>query len=83
MSEEKEKTVQERLNAAVEDETLRGWRLMGEAADLIDTLIRERDEAEQRGYRRGVEDAADEAEPYNYHARHAILALLEQEKAGG
>jgi hypothetical protein len=45
---EREKTVQGLLNAAVEDETLRGWRLMGEAADTIEQLIRERDEARAR-----------------------------------
>jgi hypothetical protein len=67
-----------------------------DAADAIEALIRERDQAlaklashetmepryissllEARA--KAIREAADEAEPYNYHARHAILALLEKE----
>lgn len=68
---EREKTVQELLNAAVEDETLRGWRLIGEAADTIGRLTRERDEAlEQVTYQynraEALENERDDAEAAGY-----------------
>jgi hypothetical protein len=49
--------------------------------ELVKVLVQEQS-AEARGYRRGVEDAADEAERggNSVEIRDAILALLEKEK---
>jgi hypothetical protein len=59
-----------------------GERLIGAAKEAV-LLARQIAEAEARGYRRGVEDAAELLEPfYDAHqVAEAALAFLEQTKA--